>query len=301
MALVLGIDAGGTKTECALAGPSGVLGRAVAGSCKVLRVGREVAAHELAVAIHQALADAGCEMQDVTSCCVGLAGASHPDVFSWMRSTMASLVEAPCMIVGDNLIALEAAFQGGPGLIVISGTGSIAFGRNDQGVTARAGGWGPIISDEGSGNWIGRMAASRAMRAWDAGRNSVLLDKIMAAWRVRTREEMVAVVNAGPGPDFSALVPHVAEAAQRGDPAAMTILKDAGQELAALAGSVLWKLWRDAPNITVRIAGGVLQNHALVREGLRDSLQVASPGLRWDPQPVHPVEGALFLARKMES
>jgi glucosamine kinase len=300
MALYLGIDAGGTKTECVLAGPTGVLGRSIAGSCKVLRVGRDVAAHELSSAVHQALADAGCEKQDVTSCCVGLAGASHPDVFSWMRTTMAALLDAPCMIVGDHLIALEAAFRGGPGVIVISGTGSIAFARNAQGVTARAGGWGPIISDEGSGFWIGRLAAGRAMRAWDAGRNSALLDQIMVAWRVRTREEMVAVVNASPGPDFSALAPLVAEAAGRGDATAVRILQEAGRELAGLAESVLWKLWREAPDATVRAAGGILQGLPMVCEGFRESLLSAYPGLRWDPEPVHPVEGALFLARKMD-
>ena len=299
MPMFLGIDAGGTKTECAVADASTILGRATAGSCKLLKVGRERAARELAAAVHQALADAGCEMQDIASCCVGLAGASHPEVFAWTRKTMETLLDAPCVIVGDNLIALEAAFQGGAGIIVVSGTGSIAFGRNADGVTARAGGWGPTISDEGSGHWIGRMAASRAMRAWDAGRNSVLVDKLMASWRVRTREEMVALVNASPSPEFADLVPRVAEAAANGDASALQIMKDAGAELAELALSVLWRLWRDASGVNLCVAGGVLQNREPVRNALRESLAAKQKGLIWDERPVDPVSGAIFLAKKM--
>ncbi len=85
------------------------------------------------------------------------------------------------------MIALEAAFGSGPGVIVIAGTGSIAYGRNAEGQTARAGGWGFAISDEGSGHWIGRTAVAAAIGAWDEdpGQNVPLIEVLLKSWRLR--------------------------------------------------------------------------------------------------------------------
>ena len=105
---------------------------------------------------------------EISRVCVGLAGAARPEISELVRGMVSETLSgeikpAEIKIVGDMVIALEAAFGSGPGVIVIAGTGSIAYGRNSKGQTARAGGWGFAISDEGSGHWIGRTAVAAAL------------------------------------------------------------------------------------------------------------------------------------------
>src|SRR2546426_12051867 len=120
-------------------------------------------------------------------------------------------------------ISLEAAFGRGPGVVVIAGTGSIAYGRNAAGQTARAGGWGFAISDEGSGYWIGRAAVASAMRSLDEEGKSPLLDTILKTWKLESLDELVVTANATPPPNFAALLPAGLAAANAGDPAASDV------------------------------------------------------------------------------
>src|SRR5207237_4815527 len=100
--------------------------------------------------------EARIEMRELTRVCVGVAGVSRPDIAAKVRGFVRQLTDAEAIIVGDHVIALEAATAGDPGMIVIAGTGSIAYGRNEQGEEARAGGLGMGTSNEGSASWTGR-------------------------------------------------------------------------------------------------------------------------------------------------
>ena len=122
------------------------------------------------------------------------------------------------------MIALQAAFGDGPGVIVIAGTGSIAYGRNREGQTARAGGWGFAISDEGSGHWIGRTAVAAAIGAWDEDPelDVPLIEMLMKSWNLQTIEQLVPAANSAPPPDFAALFPAVLSLADSGDRIART-------------------------------------------------------------------------------
>src|SRR5580693_7738002 len=169
---VLGIDGGGTKTLCAVGDESKLLATATAGPSNVLRVGEAQARESLHQSVRQACAAAGITPAQVTNTCVGAAGAARPQVAETVRRILAEILpstKAPSTInvVGDMQIGLEAAFGAGPGVLVIAGTGSIAYGRDAHGNTARAGGWGFAISDEGSAHWIGRAAAAALVRDMD--------------------------------------------------------------------------------------------------------------------------------------
>src|SRR6185312_5902271 len=144
------------------------------------------------------------------------------------------LPNAEVVVVGDMVIAREAALQQHAGVVAIAGTGSIAYGCNEQGETARAGGWGFAISDEGSGQWIGRTAVSEAMRASDARRESVLLAKILGAWKLASQDDLVRYANSSPPPSFAELFPVIDQAAVDRDVIASDILTRAGAELAQL-------------------------------------------------------------------
>src|ERR1700730_5382148 len=104
-------------------------------------------------------------------------------------------------VVGDIVITLEAAFGPGPGVIAIAGTGSIVYGRDANGQTARAGGWGFAISDEGSGPWAGRRAIAAILSAHDQGLETALSAMILQAWKLNTIDDLVQQANSTPPPD----------------------------------------------------------------------------------------------------
>ena len=274
MAIYLGIDGGGSKTSCLIGDETSVLGTGTGGASNVVRVGEAQARESLASAIRQACTVANLNPSEISSVCVGLAGAARTEISELVKRIVSELVPGKVKVVGDNVIALEAAFGGGPGVIVIAGTGSIAYGRNREGQTARAGGWGFAISDEGSGHWIGRTAVAAALGAWDENpeQDLRLIEMLMKSWRVETIEQLVPAANATPPPDFAALFPAVLSLADSGDRIARDVLTQAGTQLANLAGILLRRLFPDSGAVPVAMSGGVFGSSALVRQVFYNSL-----------------------------
>jgi len=298
MALYLGIDGGGSKTACVVGDESTVLATAVAAGSNLLRVGEQQAREALHGAIRQACESAALSPAELRGTCAGIAGVARPDVQRTIQQFLAEMIPGNLEVVGDMEIALEAAFGEAPGVIVISGTGSIAFGRDSKGRTARAGGWGFAASDEGSGYWIGRRAIAALLRLRDEGGNSPLMHAIRKAWGVDTDEKFILALNAVPPPAFAELFPAVAAAAESGDPLAALVLAEAAGELAAL-GSVVARRLFAGEAVPVAISGGVFQRSASVRECFRAGLMAAVPGSSVRLELVDPVNGALMRARRM--
>jgi len=301
VSIFLGIDGGGSKTSCVIGDENSLLGTGISAGSNVVRVGERQAREALGAAIRQACAAANFTPGQIDRTCVGIAGGARPEVAGVVRRLLSEFVSGEIEVVGDMVIAMEAAFGGGPGVIVISGTGSIAYGRNSKGEIARAGGWGFAISDEGSGHWIGRAAVAASMRAYDeAGDASTgrLLDRIMKSWEVTTREQLVVSANAAPPPDFAALLPAVLSAADAGDATARSVLTQAGVELAALAKIVIGRLFANAGTVPVAVSGGVFCNCEVVREVFYDRLRAEYPQVLPSAHLIDPVNGALELARK---
>ncbi len=302
MAIYLGIDGGGSKTSCLIGDETSVLGAGTAAGSNPVRVGEKQAREALATAIRQACAIANITPSQVNKTCIGLAGAARPEVSDPVRQCVSELVPGEIEVVGDMVIALEAAFGGEPGVIVIAGTGSIAYGRNSKGHTARAGGWGFAISDEGSGHWIGRAAVAAAVRALDLNdaeaTSQSLLESLMKFWQVKTREQLVVAANATPPPDFAALFPAVLSSADRGDRIALDVLNQAGAELASVARTVITRLFANAGIVSVAMSGGVFGSSPLVRQVFYNHLRSEYPDVVINPGVIEPVRGALALARK---
>jgi glucosamine kinase len=298
MAFFLGIDGGGTRTSCLIGDEKSALGSGSAGASNVLRVGETTARMALVQAIRQACDAAKVDPAKISGTCVGVAGAARPEVAEVVHRIVAETVSGEIEIVGDMVIALHAAFGSRPGIIVIAGTGSIAYGRNLKGETARAGGWGFAVSDEGSGHWIGRAAVSAALRDADQSEDvSPLLQAIMKVWNIENRDALVIAANASAAPDFAGLFPAVLAAANAGELAAASVLRRAGTELATLAKIVLARLFSDADSVPVAMSGGVFANGALVREVFYNELRVQCPQVLVDEKILAPVQGALDLAR----
>jgi len=305
VAIFLGIDGGGSKTSCLIGDETSVLGVGTGGASNVVRVGEEQARESLATAIRQACRVANLERSHISNVCVGLAGAARPEISELVKDMVSEVIvgeikPSEIKVVGDMVIALEAAFGSGPGVIVIAGTGSIAYGRNSEGQTARAGGWGFAISDEGSGHWIGRTAVAAAIGAWDEHpeQNVRLIEILLKSWHLETIEQLVPAANATPPPDFAALFPSVLALADSGDRIARDVLTQAGTHLANLAGILFRRLFQNSDTVPVAMSGGVFGSSVLVRQFFYNSLCSGHPNAVLNPSVIEPVRGALELARK---
>ncbi|HKM85824.1 MAG TPA: BadF/BadG/BcrA/BcrD ATPase family protein [Terriglobales bacterium] len=315
MAYYLGIDGGGTKTRCVLADERTVLAKSMSGGSNIVRLGETQAREALSTALRQVCAAAKISPDQVRAICVGAAGAARPEIAEKIRNILAELVReiAPARIevVGDAVIALEAAFGAGPGVIAIAGTGSIVYGRDAAGRTARAGGWGFAVSDEGSGYWIGRRAISAILSARDQGLETTLTAMVLQSWKLATIDELVQHANSTPPPDFPRLFPIVLRAADQADAIAGELLADAGAKLAALAAIVVRSLAPFAPEamsatettpvsmLPVAMTGSVFRQSPYVRQVFYNTLQKSFPGIDVRQDLADPVEGALARARAM--
>jgi glucosamine kinase len=299
VSIYLGIDGGGSKTACLVGDENSVLGKGTSAGSNVIRVGERQARESLSAAIRQACTAAGTVPAQIERTCVGIAGGARSEIAETVRRLVSELVSGEVEVVGDMVIAMEAAFGSGPGVIVIAGTGSVAYGRNSEGKTARAGGWGFAISDEGSGHWIGRSAVAASMRAYDESETAdVLLTSIMKFWNAPTREQLVLTANGSPSPDFAALLPAVVSASDAGGATARAVLTSAGVELATLAKIVVGRLFGDADSVPVAVSGGVFANCELVQRVFYDRLRAEHPQVLPNATLVDPAKGALELARK---
>ena len=181
---------------------------------------------------------------------------------------------------------------------MVAGTGSFAYGRNRNGLTARAGGWGFAISDEGSAHWIGLKAVREALHTADRSTTTPpLLEQLMQVRRERSFDEFVRAANSNP--DFAAFFPVVVSMADTGDPPARQVLIDAGTELANLAAVVTGKLFADDNSpVPLAIAGGVFRHALVVRESFYNQVRGLSHTFALNREIVEPVHGALQMARR---
>jgi N-acetylglucosamine kinase-like BadF-type ATPase len=295
MAFFLGIDGGGSKTECMVGDETAVLGWSTSGSAKTVRVGEEAAAAALREGVERACAAAGVAASQVHRTCIGVSGASQADYVAFIRRLLGEIVSGEIQVVGDTEVAHHAAFDGGPGVVVICGTGSIAWGRNQQGETARAGGLAPPTGDPGSGEWIGRTAIELVLLASEHGQDTALLNDLLKVWKLDHSQALARVLRGSPAPDFAALFPLIAVS---GDPIARRVLARAGRELSRLAADVLAVLWTTPTTVEVAMYGGVLENSPEVRDAFGADLWERYPEARVTPGKRRPAEGALLMARQ---
>lgn len=305
MSYYLGIDGGGTKTTCAVGDDTRSLATATAGPSNVFRVGEMRARESLRQAVREACAAAGILPDQVLRTCVGGSGAARPELAESIRRILSEVLATPVDVVGDMEIALAGAFGEGPGVIVIGGTGSSAYGRNRDGATARAGGWGFAVGDEGSAHWIGRSAVRAVLRAADeAGdalanepsRRSSLASMLCQTWEVASLIDLARTASSNPPPDFAALFPVVAASE---DQLAAAVLSSAGKELARIAAIVIQRLFQtDFQSIPVAMIGGVFRHAPLAYEAFYNDLRKMDSRVEINPVVVEPVEGALRLARR---
>jgi glucosamine kinase len=300
MSLFLAIDAGGTKTRCLLADENQVLAQATTGSVKLMRVGEPEACSRLEAMLKEVALTANVHLSEISETCIGLAGLSIEAVREWAERELRKSVGGNLILAGDEEIALDGAFHGGPGILIIAGTGSNVLGRAADGAMYHAGGWGPALGDEGSGFWIGQEALRAGFWARDRGISTNLLTDIGDFWGAKSIGEIVEMANARPGPDFPALAPLVVRCAEARDELAAAVLERAGAELADQVALVALKMEESGPQPRIEAAytGSVLEHISLVRSAMIEALKNSSPNVRVAEGTVDSLEGALWRARQ---
>jgi N-acetylglucosamine kinase-like BadF-type ATPase len=302
MAYSLGFDGGGTKTDCVLLDASGsVVGEGHGGPSNPLRCGYDVAFSSLRKAAAEAIVAAGIQTTEVTGVCAGIAGAGRRNVVRRLMVFVAQeFPTAVGQVTTDYEIALEAAVGTGPGVALIAGTGSVAFGRNAAGETARAGGYGPWIGDEGSAFEIGRQAVSAVARTRDADAPATVLGgMILSALQCPDWDELTLRIMKDPDDVFPKLFQVVASAANAEDSAAKEILFTSAIGLGNLAMIVIRRLGMKGEQFSLVKCGGVF-GQSKVLDSLLDSV-LASGALRAKISrlQISPATGAARMAARL--
>jgi N-acetylglucosamine kinase-like BadF-type ATPase len=292
---VIGINAGGTRTVCLRADSTG----------------RVVGEWRGAGANLQSEGDAGIErvlregigavMDEATkpaAICVGMAGVDRADDFAAVRAVLTRIApDSRLVIVNDALIALEAGAPGAAGSVLIAGTGSIAYGRDAAGRAARAGGWGYVLGDEGSGYWLGRQALRAVVRGSDGrGPRTALAPLVLAHYGLKSPTELVRQMSGhGARPAAVAnLAPLVGLAADKGDEVALHLVSAAARELAAAVESVIRRL--NLGHSPMLLTGGVLTGFDRLRDRVTMEIRARVPGVEPALLQAEPASGAVRLA-----
>jgi N-acetylglucosamine kinase-like BadF-type ATPase len=300
MNVVLGIDGGGTHTRASIVVGDRVLAHAQSGSIKRLRVGAEAAEANLRALLKEVFAKAG--VTGVRAASVGVASVSMPGITEWITAVFNDFGVERSEVVGDEVIALDAAFRGGPGILQIAGTGSNTIGRAPDGTRESAGGWSSRLGDEGSGYWIGVNSLRRALHAYDREQPTQILQKVGEIWGTPNLDDLINLGDSTPGPDFAALAPAISELANAGDPVARETLAQAAADLVDFVLLVRAKLRRKhsiAGEVPVAWTGGVIEHMTQVREAFFAGLKVAAPQMPVARDAVVPLDGALWRAQRL--
>jgi N-acetylglucosamine kinase-like BadF-type ATPase len=292
---VLGIDAGGTKTVCYLADENGrLLGEGRSGGANLKAEGELGVEKVLHTVMDQAIGE---RQREVAAICLGMAGADRDDEQALVRDIMRRIgARARVVVVNDALVALVAGIGDGPGVVIISGTGSIAYGRSAD-RAARAGGWGHVLGDEGSGYWIGRQALQAVVRAADGrGAATALTPLVLEHFGVKRAQDLVQEVyfRLTQPSAIAGLSALVSTAAAEGDSIATTILDASAAELTTAALAVAAQLKLDA--CPVLLSGGVFRSSPRLMSCVTARLNEALPQVSVELLKEEPVSGAVRLA-----
>jgi N-acetylglucosamine kinase len=296
---VMGIDAGGSKTVCLLADRTGAIVAEARGPGANLQIAGELGIEKVLNDVIERVLSQAPDAWPATIC-IGMAGVDREPDATVVRAIMRRLCRGSrVLVVNDARIALAAGAGHEPGIVLIAGTGSIAYGRNGAGANARAGGWGYAIGDEGSGYWIGRHALAAVVRAFD-GRapDTQLTPAVLAHFDVTNPMDLVRIVYSLelPRMNVSGLGPVVERASAGGDAVATAILERAADELALAGRAVATGLGMRGDAFPFVLSGSMFRVVPSLLGLLAPRLEEAAPRASLQPLQKEPATGAVLLA-----
>lgn len=300
MDYIIGVDGGGTKTTCLLADSEGnVYAQSQNGPSNYQAVGLGTAVEVIHRAVVRLVDQSKATDLPVKTICLGLAGVDTPQDAELITREVTRLnIASHVYVVNDTEIALIGGAGEKRGIVVVGGTGSAAYGCDDHGQCAHAGGWGWILGDEGSAFYIGQKGLQATVRALEGrGEATCLIRCFQSYWKLGSEEELVCLLRGRTWTrsDVASLAEVVALGAREGDQIAQTIMRQAAEELALLVKSVYQRLcFKSEFNLV--LSGGVFQAKELVIEPLQQSVASFAPEARLTLPRYPSVLGAVFLA-----
>lgn len=298
MRCVIGLDGGGTKTECVLMDEGQrVLLRSRSGASNPFRGGVAAAVAALREAVEEALWEAKSVPREVVAIVAGLAGAGRPELAEAVRSGLRQAYPDSKVKVITDLEAALAAMEEGPAVVLVAGTGSAAIGRDAAGHVQRGGGHGAFIGDEGSAHDIGRKAVAAVLREREAGHaDSALERRMLRELGYSSWEELKSLARDVVDGTYPRIFRVVLEAAVAGDPLAQSLLREAAEHLASLVGDLAGRLGLAGRPFPLGKTGGLCGRGDYFEQLLDEMLRKAAPQARIGPLPRTAGEAAARLA-----
>jgi len=301
--LVVGVDGGGTRTRVVLADANGVVLARTEGAASSLLPGHESEAADLIKAlIAEVLTIAERTETRPAVCVVGVAGAGQERAAQALWSALASRrIADDVSVQSDATIAMDDAFGDSAGILLIAGTGSVAFSRAPDGRLERCGGWGPNVGDEGSAAWLGRRALSVITAAQDGREpDTALVGAVLTALEFESLNDIIPwAADASPG-KLATLAPVITQVAASGDLRANALISFCVEELAMHVRTLARRCFMDErAAIPVALAGGLMGKGSLVRKRLEQRLKSAVPGATVRAEDVDAARGAIRRARRL--
>ena len=301
--ILIGVDGGGSKTRVLIGDEAGNELARVEGARSGVRPGRaDESAKIIADVVRDALSQAvltGAVEPKVLYC--GVAGVGREVENRSLRTALEAEELAETVVVdSDGMIAMFDAFADGPGILLVAGTGSTAYGRGPNGEMLRCGGWGPDIGDEGSGAWIGRRALGIVAAATDGREgDTALVGAILTATQTADAVDLIPWAASADVRAISQLAPVVLVTAAAGDGRANSLVTLAAEELVTHVRSLATQLFGDErASISVALSGGLMRKGSLLRKRVEQRLRSAVPGARLRQEEVVPERGALRAASR---
>jgi len=293
----IGIDGGGTKSRLlAIDQNYDMIGNALGSSTNLASNSKEVVYHHLKSMIDDFLLNSSMEIEDCLGICIGSAGIDSKNSGLAMEQIIKD-IGFTCQIiaVNDSLLALAAGAKGGPGVVVISGTGSIAYGMDSNKNTVRCGGWGHILDDGGSGYWIGKEALKYALRSSDGrGKKTVLEEIFKEVFKVTYLPDCIDYIYSGFNKaKIAGYAVYVKEGAAKKDSVCMEIIDRGAKELFLLADTLIKSINETAPEVIV--SGGTILNIESLFSAFRGYMEKQYPAINVMKLDREPVLGAIHL------
>ena len=301
--IVVGVDGGGSRTRVMVGTADGEVLTTLDGPKSAVVPGQAArSADVIADLVTRALAEVaqpGAVIPRVLYC--GVAGTGRGEERKALHAALdARELAEEVVIDSDGLIAMYDAFEDRAGILLVAGTGSVAYGRSPAGEIVRCGGWGPTFGDEGSGGWIGKRALGIVAASSD-GREppTALLFPILAATQCEDVEDLIPWAKAADARAFASLAPVVFSTAAAGDPRANALITLAAEELVLHIRALARQLFTDErAAVAVALSGGLMDRTSPLRKRLEQRIKSAVPGAQVRSEEVQPVRGAFRAAAR---
>lgn len=301
MQYVIGIVGGGTKTLLKIADMKGnLLTECKGGPSNINAIGRAHTAEIIQGLILKGISNINETLKNCRAICIGAAGISSSDEKKIIEEIIRNIGYCGKTIVtNDSVTELYGGVGGGEGIILVSGTGSICYGRNSSGMVCRAGGWGHTIGDEGSAYYIGVRGLNAVTRSCDGRADATLLtDMILNNLGLKSPEGLIEYVyRSGAGKkEIASIAKIVDEAYKKGDKAAESILKDAAYELFLCCKVVVEKLGLQNKNAAVVLSGSVITKNKYIYDKFSELINKTYPCLKLCSAKYDGAWGAVLIA-----